>query len=284
MLNLNINASVSVTSGMVLPMFPFWLLVAFIFTVLPIALLIGHSVGRSTKLKKKSSERETAQISGEATMGATLTLLTLLIAFTFGFALTWADARKHAITEEAATIGSAFASADLLGEPGRSSLRLALLDYARTRYLPEGADATQADLDKFLTNTTTAKNALWPVTIQALRKETPPEIQLFVVRSLYDVLDSNTRRKSAISGSVPFIIKLMMLAAAIGAMVIVGYNLGLQGHLLTWPTFFFSVMLSATMTVVVDLERARHGLIVTSNDAILTTIFELEEAMGKVDR
>ena len=64
---------------------------------------------------------------------ATLTLLGLIIGFTFSMAVGRYDQRKNLEEEEANAIGTAYLRADLIGEPHAAKLQGTLRDYANER-------------------------------------------------------------------------------------------------------------------------------------------------------
>jgi hypothetical protein len=263
-------------SSFQLPLFPFEQIVLFLAIILPVSVYVGYRLGRATYLRDGVPTDAPAHDYGGTSLGAMLALLGLLLAFSFGSALNWADARNKALVDDAATIGTAFLRADILSEPGRSELRNALLDYARTRYMPKGSIQTKEDLQAFFSETLAKQSRLWPVAIDAVGGDTPPPIQTFILGSVNNVLDAHTSRFRTGSEALPTVIKLMLLSAAILALIFVGNRSAIQGRQLTWRTFALSGLLSVVMIVILDLDRPREGLITINSDAIRATISELE--------
>ena len=66
-------------------------------------------------------------------LGATLTLLGLLIGFTFSMAISRYDQRKNYEEEEANAIGTEYVRADLLPEPARTKVKAQLVQYLDLR-------------------------------------------------------------------------------------------------------------------------------------------------------
>jgi hypothetical protein len=66
-------------------------------------------------------------------LGATLTLLGLLIGFTFSMAISRYDQRKNYEEEEANAIGTEYVRADLLPEPARTKVQAQLVQYLDLR-------------------------------------------------------------------------------------------------------------------------------------------------------
>src|ERR1700746_2770583 len=66
-------------------------------------------------------------------LGATLTLLGLIIGFTFSMAVTRYDQRKNLEEEEANAIGTAYVRADLLPSADAARIRMLLTEYLDVR-------------------------------------------------------------------------------------------------------------------------------------------------------
>ena len=75
-------------------------------------------------------------------LGATLTLLGLLIGFTFSMAISRYDQRKNYEEEEANAIGTEYVRADLLPEPARTKVQAQLVQYLDLRIQRYNAHAT----------------------------------------------------------------------------------------------------------------------------------------------
>lgn len=254
---------------------------AILLVSLPFAVLVGFTVGRSTRKRLGEEVREIDSVVGQTTMGAFLALLGLLIAFTFGNALTTSQSIKDAITREAAALGTAFLRADFLADPGRTSLQTAILDYARTRVAPRGEPIhTRDEALAFLETTLHAQSRLWPLTLKASHDPTPPPIQTFVAGAMNEVLDAHLYRMATLSVPISAFTQAIALAAAITAVFLVGNRAGLLGRALTWRVYAFALFLCAIMYTIVDIRRGSAGLIQVDDSALHATIFEMEQALA----
>jgi hypothetical protein len=262
------------------PLFSFWALAVISFLVLPFVALLGWLVGRRTYRKQGYGRDRPAAAPGDLTVGAMLTLLGLLMAFSFGFSLSRAEARKVALMEEAAAIGTAFLRADLLAEPGRSALRETIGAYALTRLADENFLASEALFREQLRKTVEAQNALWPITLSAISPGTPPAIKVLVVNGITDVLDAGAQRLAAIVDAVPLIVKGIILAYASASLFLVGNNAALRGRPLSWRTFLFSTGIAVIMMMVIDIERPQEGFVRAKADIMRTTVADIEAALA----
>jgi len=256
-----------------------WVLFLLIVIVLPLAAYFGWNSGRKAHFSRRYDTDPPASYPGEASMGAILALLGLLLAFTFGYSLTRAEARKVTQLEEAAAIGTAFLRADHLSEPGRSALRTALHAYAGTRIVDESM-LRVGGFEKFIERTTAAQALLWPTMIEALDEDTPPALIALVSNGITEVLDAHTRRLIAGTDYVPGIAKGMMLFCSAVALFFVGNNAGLRGRPLTWRTVIFAGVLSVVMLFILDFEKPLEGSIRLDTTVIKMTVDEMAASLA----
>jgi hypothetical protein len=92
---------------------PLWALLIATIVIVTLSVEVGFRWGRRG--------RRPSALDGEAPAGAiasaTLGLLALILAFTFGMAVSRFDARKQLVLDEANAIGTTYLRADLLPQP-----------------------------------------------------------------------------------------------------------------------------------------------------------------------
>lgn len=263
------------------PTISLWVFALLGFVVPALSLVLGWRVGRRRHLANGSHKGVPETTQGEATLNALLALLGLLLAFSFGFALSRADTRRVTQVEEAAAISTAFLRADLLQEPGRSALREAIGAYARTRYSEQNITRSDAALSAYMQSTLEAQNRLWPTALAAIQQpDTPAPVATNVTNGITEVLDAHTRRLAAGLDGVPMIAKMMVLLYAATALFLVGNQSALRGRPLSWQSFAFSLSLSTVMVLVIDFERPREGFVRADPTVMRITIAEIDAALG----
>lgn len=258
-----------------LPSLQLWAVILALFVALPAAALAGHRVGGARIARASPGEREALSRFGETTVGAILALLGLLVAFLFGNSLGWAEDGKQAVLQEANALGTAYLRADLLPEPGRDALKAALLAYAETR-MPDRADiATVGGARAFLAETMEAQGRLWPATLDATAAPVPAATQSFVAGAVNEVIDAHAVRMAALNRPAAEITGLMVVAAALTGLFLVGNRSALQGRPLTWRTFIFAGFLWVVMSTIVDLQRPLEGAIRADYSLLEATIADM---------
>jgi hypothetical protein len=230
--------------------------------LLPTFAILGFMTGRSNRNRKIASGEEVDLRAGEASLGAIMALLGLLLAFSFGSALSLLESRKSDIITEANALGTAFLRADYLPEPARGELKAVLYDYAQTRIIPEtGGIVSIDDARAFIERSLAAQERLWPVTLAATAEPLPPAIVTFVAGSVNDVLDAHQVRMRSISVPVTELSQVIVVVTALAALFLLGNRAGIAGRTLTWRTYVFAGLLFVVMMTVLDVQRAAQGFI-----------------------
>lgn len=264
-----------------LPTFSIRIAVLILLVSLPLAALAGFTAGSSRRRRLPADKNASDLSMGETTLGGLLALLGLLLAFTFGNALSLSQDRKSLIIEEAAALGTAFLRADYLSEPGRTELQTAILDYTKTRIVPDtGSFASMEQAQAFLEESLQAQARLWPLTVELTADPLPPAMKSFIAGAMNDALDSHLHRTRVLSNPVSDVTQSMLLAVALTALFLIGYRSGMKGQPLSWQTFVFSGFLFLVMVVIVDTQRGNEGLIRVDDSALRSTVVDMERTLA----
>ncbi|MCA0938370.1 hypothetical protein CLG85_013230 [Yangia mangrovi] len=258
---------------------PFGLVILIFLLALPACAFAGFHLGSHERNRDPARYTE-GKMPGEASLGALLALLGLLLGFTFSAVLGWREASVSAVVEEAAALGTAFLRADMLPEAEGRPLQQALLGYARTRIVPSGYHATRENVDAFVAHSTEAQAALWPTTMAALTPEVPAPVSTYVAGGITEVLDAHTRRVAAASKSITSGIWMLLTFAAGSGLFIIGNRAALQGRRLSWRTLVFSLVLTAVLVTIEDLSRASDGFTVVPQTPLVAAVADMESALG----
>jgi hypothetical protein len=191
-------------------------------------------------------------------LGATLTLLALIIGFTFSMALSRYDQRKNLEEAEANAIGTEYLRADLLPEAEAGAVRGLLRDYLDARvafYATRDARAT-AELDA---RTSRLQGQLWSA-VRGPAAATPTPVMALVVGGMNDALNAQGYAAAAWSNRIPAAAWLLLGAIALGAVALVGVRLReprqALGLLLILP-----LLVSIAFFLIADIDSPRRGLI-----------------------
>jgi hypothetical protein len=187
---------------------------------------------------------------------ATLTLLSLLIGFTFSMAVSRYDQRKNYEEAEANAIGTEYVRADLLPTAEAAKVRELLRGYLDQRVLFYTTRDAQ-HLRQIDTNTTQLQNELWSTVEAGAGAQPTPTIAL-AVSGMNDVLNSQGYTQAAWWNRIPVAAWDLMAAIAIGCNLLVGYG----AHRTNGRLFLvLPLAVSVSFFLIADIDTPRAGVI-----------------------
>ncbi len=230
-----------------------------VFSALVALLLVFYEVGY--RLAKARSGHEPGNVTHVgAIVAGELGLLALIMAFTFNMATARFDARKHAVIDEANAIGTAWLRASLLPAPHAEEVQSLLARYVAVRV--EAARSTSAaEVSRAITESKSLQDQLWQhATEMGLAAPRSVPVGLFV-EALNHVIDLHEERVSfALRYRIAGGVWLTLGFLALTAMTLAGAHGGILGSR-TWAVSGLLVLtLSATLTLIVDMDRSRQTL------------------------
>jgi hypothetical protein len=256
---------------------PIWLVAMIIFAVNLAAVEIGYRVA----LRHQDESKDGDSGGGNLVVTSLFALLGLILAFTFAAGVSRHELRKQSAVTEANALGTAFLSARLVAEPGRTELMKALLDYAHTRSIKQGVRLTPAQRAEVLARMLRAQRTLWPITEKIVGQGKPGHFEASLVRSIHDLLDQHTVRVAAAFDKLPAAVVWMLVLIAAASLSVTGFNAGLSGRMSRWRVTAFAAVLAGVMYMIVDFDRPLDGLIQVSQASIETTISDMEASSGR---
>ena len=191
-------------------------------------------------------------------ISATLTLLGLIIGFTFSMASTRYEQRRLYEENEANAIGTEYLRADLLPADQAAAVKHLLHQYLDTRITFYESDyGTQLTLIN--TKTSTTQIDLWnAVRPQAAAQPTP--ITALVVSGMNDVLNTQGYTQFAWWNRIPAAAWILMVAIALFANALVGYAKESERRrpllLLILPA-----IIAIAFFLIADIDSPRGGII-----------------------
>jgi hypothetical protein len=191
-------------------------------------------------------------------LAATLTLLGLLVGFTFSMAVSRYDQRKNLEEEEANAIGTAYLRASLLPAADAAKLRTLLRSYLDQRVLFYST-RNAMQLRQINARTAQLQSEMWAV-VQAVAAAQPTPTVALGVAGMNDVLNSQGYAQAAWWNRIPTGAWLLMAAIALLSNLLVGFGSSKakdQGILL----LVLPVALSVSFFLIADIDSPRYGVI-----------------------
>ena len=191
-------------------------------------------------------------------VAATLTLLGLIIGFSFSMASSRYDQRKIYEEAEANAIGTEYVRADLLPTPDAARVRFLLKSYLDQRILfYETRDASQ--LQQIDATTAHLQAELWSAArVPAMAQ--PTQVVALAVSGMNDVLNSQGYTQAAWWNRIPAGAWFLMAAIGICCNLLIGYGVRRaqkEGILL----FVLPLVVSTAFFLIADIDSPRTGLI-----------------------
>jgi hypothetical protein len=195
-------------------------------------------------------------------LGATLTLLGLIIGFSFSMAISRYDQRKNYEEAEANAIGTEYLRAELLPADAASRVQALLAQYLDQRILFYQAGLSTR-LDTINNTTAQLQTDLWSTVRPVAAVQQTPIIGL-VVSGMNDVLNSQGYTQAAWWNRIPFAAWCLMLQIAIFGNILLGYYLEepLNAPRTRWTLFLIlPLILSISFLLIADIDSPRGGFI-----------------------
>lgn len=238
-----------------------------------LGVLVLLEVGRQYGRRRLAKEAEGARAGLGVVDGAVFSLLGLLLAFSFSGAATRFEGRRSLILAEANAVGTAWLRLSLL--PPESQLRLQELF---RRYLDMRLSAYQSmddlrEVAKRLKQSVDIQGEIWSEFLRAAQTEQGQRALVPLVVALNAMFDMATTRTVAAQEHPPMIIFVMIAVLSLISALLAGYGMAGSKARSWLHVLGFSVVLSLTVYVILDLEYPRLGFIrIDAADQILRDV------------
>jgi hypothetical protein len=229
---------------------------------LAVATLIAWFVGQRMGERLRREGGATPSKFDDASMA----LLGLLLAFTFGTSIAKHDQRRLAVVADSNAIGDFYTCASLLKEPTRTQLQAAIRQYAQLRFELTRGNLNASDLENALAKFEQLHALMTELVGQALTDGTPIAISL--TNTLNEVTSNQASRLAAYRDRLPTSILILLSVSAILTALLIGREQGIAGSSDIAGTLCFILLVSLAIYVTLDLNRPERGLIRVSQEPI----------------
>lgn len=207
---------------------------------------------RSSRVPNEASDKDLDLI-----VAASLTLLGLLIGFSFSMAVTRYDQRKNYEAEEANAIDTEYLRADLLPANDAAVLKPLLRQYLAERIAFYQA-RTSDNISRINAETGRTSSALWSTAAQAAVKQ-PSAPTALVAAGMNDVLNSMAYTQAAWWNRIPATAWYLMLVIAACANFLTGYSIRWRDDAI-YVKFALPVLFALSFFLIADIDSTVRGL------------------------
>jgi hypothetical protein len=205
-------------------------------------------------------------------VGSILALLAFLLAVTMGMASDRFDARRAVVLAEANSIGTTYLRAGYLPDGPLTEIRELLREYVPLRIRLTGSDDMEADIQK----SGAILERLWAITEGVAKTTNQGDLVSIFVESVNETIDLNESRVTARNARVPETVVLLLFVGSALSLGMLGYSAGLTRRRSLLSAAVLIIALGAVLTIVVDLDRPREGLIQISQQPLI----DLQQQIG----
>jgi hypothetical protein len=245
---------------------PVWIIVCLLL-VMTIAAEVGYRVGR--RLHPKSDDAGRGHFG--SIVGSLLGLLALLLSFTFAMSANRYDVRRQLVVTDANALEALYLQSSLLPDAARGSFKQLLRDYIDLRSQIAGLhhDATEKEISELTARSEAIHGQMWNVVKESASTNPPARGVDSMFKNLIDVMSVHRSRMFAWESRVPDSVIWLLLLGCVAGTAAIGLSGGLGNHRGLPARFIVTILLCATIYVVLDLDRPQEGLIHISQRPIL---------------
>lgn len=226
---------------------------------------VGYLSARRTR--PGSAKFEKADIT--LILGAVMTLLSLMLGFTYSMSQGRYETRRQLIIQEANAIGTAYLRAKTLPEPWNSEIQDLLRQYATLRVeMAAGKDPTPETVGELDARSKKLQEAMWSRAADLARERPNPIVPIFL-QSLNETIDLHGKRLAAFRSHVPISIYIVLIGISVVAIGLLGYYSGTRQRR-TWNlNLTFALLVAAVMWMILDLDNPVRGTIRSSQQSLI---------------
>ena len=213
-------------------------------------------------LKKKQFQKNPLEVPGKlgSVEGTMLSIMALLLGFTFSVAVTKFETRRMLVVEEANTIVTAVLRCDLYPDSIRNLIRADFKDYVETRvdyYLARN------DEDKIIRELEKSRSITARIWNRIMFVSSNPEMRLRsqqMIPVINNVMEIVTKRDASRTAKVPRLVLWTLLILVLTSALLLGndYNGTKKSKLLTVG---YAILMTLTLNLIIELNNPRQGFI-----------------------
>jgi hypothetical protein len=227
-----------------------------IFVVSFLLLWLATWVGARVIRKQPLAIDQDLRIDFGVVEGASLTLLGLIIGFSFSMATGRYDLRKNYEEAEANAIGTEYVRADLLPAEEASRVKALLREYTAQRIRFYTANARD-NIDEIRAETGKVQDQLWAAVARTANSQ-PTPMHALAVSGMNDVLNSEGYTQAAWWNRIPVAAWMLMFGIALFCNVLVGVGTVKPQRRLF---MVLPLLVAVAFFLIADIDSPRGGVI-----------------------
>ncbi len=243
-----------------------------VFALALFVLWLSARIG-SSFLKRRLSLAEGVYEDFSVILAATLTLLVLIIGFSFSMAISRYEQRKNYEEEEANAVGTEYLRADLLPAADAPRVRSLLRNYLDER-ISFYRTGNEQQLRQINANTAQLQSELWAA-VKAPAAAQPTCVVALVISGMNDVFNSQGYTQASWWNRIPLAAWGLLAVIAICCNFLVGYGARhpeSEGILM----LILPIVVSISLFLIADIDSPRSGIIVVQPQNLVSLAQSLQ--------
>ena len=232
-------------------------------------LLVAEEFGFRVKRRTRPGSDSIEKADIALILGAVLTLLALLLGFTYAMSERRFETRRQLVVEEANAIGTTYLRAKALPEPRSSQIQELLRQYAALRVEIAGMADDAPEKIRGMDNRTKELHGLLWSHAAALARESPNPVTSIFLQTLNEMIDLHSKRLAAFRNRVPFSIYLVLFVVSIIILWLVGYYFGMRRQKARFLITMVVLLVTSVMWLIMDLDQPVRGAIKASQQSLI---------------
>jgi hypothetical protein len=232
-------------------------------------LLVAEELGFRVKGRTRPGSENIEKGDIALILGAVLTLVALLLGFTYAMSEGRFETRRQLVVEEANAIGTTYLRAKALPEPRSSQIQELLRQYVALRVeIATKIDDTPEKFREIDTRSKQLHGLIWSHA-SALAKESPNAITSIFLQTLNEMIDLHSKRLAAFRNRVPFSIYLVLFVVSIIILWLVGYYFGMRRQKARFLITMVVLLVASVMWLIMDLDQPVRGTIKANQQSLI---------------
>jgi hypothetical protein len=219
---------------------------------------LSARAGAYFRIKRRRNPDEHERHDLDVILGATLTLLGLIIAFSFSMAVSRYDQRKNCEEEEANAIGTEYLRVGLLPAADATKARDLLRKYLRQRVLFY-VTRDKRLLEEIDAVTGRLQDDLWSA-VQVGASASPTPLIAVATTGMNDVLNAQGYTRASWWNRIPTGAWALMILVAICSSLLFGYT-SESNKVKSGLYLLFHLVVAISFFLIADLDSPRNGII-----------------------
>jgi len=219
-------------------------------------LWLSARIGIWFRAKRKILDDD-ARKDFDVVLTSTLTLLSLIVGFTFSMAISRYDQRKNYEEEEANAIGTEYVRLDMLPASDAAKTKDLLVKYLNQRILFYQS-RNWGQLQQINADTAQLQNELWS-SLKAPAAAQPNPVTALSIAGMNDVLNTQGYTQAAWWNRIPTAAWVLLGIIAIFGSALMGYSI--RGARPTLAILVLPLTVATSFLLIADIDSPRGGLI-----------------------